>query len=164
MKRVVWTAIAASAALLVACNSAHISLGEPNAVSVPVGTTFEFDALVQDSNGIPLWNLQGPGSLSNTSGPTIFYIAPTTFDPSQTTATLTASVSDAPDARQVVTITITKPSTAIGGIPGLNQQVAVTYDARDIPTINCIKSVDCYRVLGFIHARDRLFQMDFFRR
>ena len=27
-----------------------------------------------------------------------------------------------------------------------------------------MKSVDCYSVLGYIHARDRLFQMDFFRR
>ena len=42
--------------------------------------------------------------------------------------------------------------------------MTVTYDERDIPTINCTKSVDCYAVLGFIHARDRLFEMDFFRR
>ena len=94
MKRVVWAAIAASAALLVGCNSAHISLGQPNAVSVPVGTTYEFDALVQDSNGIPLWRLDGPGSLSNTSGPTIFYIAPSTFDPNATQATLTVYAVD----------------------------------------------------------------------
>ena len=164
MKRVVWAAIAASAALLAGCNSPHISLGQPSAVSVPVGTAYEFDALVQDSNGIPLWRLDGPGSLTATSGPTIFYIAPSTFDPNNTQAKLTASISHAAEQKQVVTITITKPSAAVGGIPGLTQQVAVTYDSRDIPTISCIKTVDCYRVLGFIHARDRLFQMDFFRR
>ena len=64
----------------------------------------------------------------------------------------------------MVAITITQSTVTTGGIPGLVSTVAVTYDERDIPTINCTQSVDCYAVLGFIHARDRLFEMDFFRR
>jgi penicillin amidase len=42
--------------------------------------------------------------------------------------------------------------------------VTVGYDERSIPTINCTKSVDLLRRPRFIHARDRLFEMDFFRR
>jgi penicillin amidase len=95
---------------------------------------------------------------------TTVYTAPSTYDASNNSATLTASISDEPSAKQVVAITITKPSTSTSGIPGLVSSVTVTYDERDIPTINCTKSVDCYSVLGFIHARDRLFQMDFYRR
>ena len=164
MKRVVWAAAAVSAVLLAGCNSPHIALAQPNAVSVPVGTSFSFSGLVQDSNGTIVWRLDGPGSLSNTSGPTTIYTAPSTYDPNNNKATLTASISDASDQKQVVAITITKSSSSTGGIPGLVSTVTVTYDERDIPTINCTKSVDCYAVLGFIHARDRLFQMDFYRR
>ena len=132
-------------------------------MSVPVGGTFGFSGLVQDSNGTIVWKLDGPGSLTNTSGVTTIYIAPTTYDPNNAKATLTASISDASDANQVVTITITKPTSSTGGVP-LVSTVTVGYDQRDIPTISCTKSVDCYAVLGFIHARDRLFEMDFFRR
>ena len=163
MKSVVWAAAAVSAALLAGCNSPHVALAQDNAVSVPVGGTFGFNGLVQDSNGTIVWKLDGPGSLTNTSGVTTIYIAPTTYDPSNAKATLTASLSDAADAKQVVTITITKQSSTTGGIP-LVSTVTVGYDERSIPTINCTKSVDCYAVLGFIHARDRLFEMDFFRR
>jgi len=164
MKRIVWAAVAGWAALLAGCNSAHLALGQNSQVNVPVGTTYAFQGIVQDSNGIILWNLTGPGSLTDASGPTTVYIAPSTYDPANKTATLTASISDAPDAKQVVTITITKPSSTTSGIPNLTATVNVTYDERDIPTINCTKSVDCYAVLGYIHARDRFFQMDFYRR
>lgn len=164
MKRVVWAAAAVSAALLAGCNSPHIALGQPNAVTVPVGTSFAFNGLVQDSDGTILWKLDGPGSLSNTSGQATVYTAPSTFDPNNAKATLTASISNATDQKQVVGITISKPSTTVSGIPGLVSSVTVTYDERDIPTINCTKTVDCYAVLGFIHARDRLFQLDLFRR
>ena len=164
MKKVVWAAAAVSAVLLAGCSSPHVALGQPSAVSVPVGTSFAFTGLVQDSNGTILWKLDGPGSLSATSGTTTVYTAPSTFDPANNKATLTASISDATDQKQVVAITITKSTTSVGGVPGLVSAVTVTYDERNIPTINCTKSVDCYAVLGFIHARDRLFQMDFFRR
>ena len=83
MKRVVWAAAAVSAALLAGCSSPHIALAQPNAVSVPVGGTYGFNGLVQDSNGTILWKLDGPGSLTNTSGVTTIYIAPSTYDPQQ---------------------------------------------------------------------------------
>ena len=120
MKKVVWVAAAVFTALLAGCSSAHISLGQPSAVSVPVGTLFPFNGQVQDSNGTILWRLSGPGSLSNTSGLTTFYTAPSTYDPANNKATLTAFISTAPDQKQVVAITIIKPSTTVdGGIPDL---------------------------------------------
>ena len=61
MKRVVWAAAAVSAALLAGCSSPHIALAQPNAVTVPVGGTYGFNGLVQDSNGTILWKLDGPG-------------------------------------------------------------------------------------------------------
>jgi len=164
MKSVVWAAAAVSAALLAACGSAHVALDTNSAVSVPVGASLVVSGIVQDSNGTIQWKLDGPGSLSNSSGTSTVYTAPSTYDPSANKAKLTASASDDQDAKQVVEITITKPTASVGGVPGLVSTVTVTYDERDIPTINCTKSVDCYAVLGFIHARDRLFQMDFFRR
>ena len=64
MKRIVWAAVAC-AALLVGCNSPHLSIAQDSAkdgaVTVPVGTTFTFDAIAQDSSGTVLWNLTGPG-------------------------------------------------------------------------------------------------------
>src|SRR5262245_6095618 len=164
MKSVVWAAAAVSAAVLAACSSAHVALDTDSSVSVPIGQSLVISGIVQDSNGTILWKLDGPGSLSSTSGLSTVYTAPSTFDPSAIKAKLTASASDDKDAKQEVEITITKPTASVGGIPGLVSSVTVTYDERDIPTITCTKSVDCYTVLGFIHARDRLFQMDLFRR
>ncbi len=164
MKRIVWAVAAVSAALLAGCNSPHLALIQDNAVSVPIGTSYGFQAQAQDSTGTILWALSGPGSISTTSGAGTVYTAPSTYDPSNRTAKLVASLSDAADQTQTVTITITKPTSTVGGIAGLNASVTVSYDERGIPTLNCTKSVDCYAVLGFIHARDRLFQMDFFRR
>src|SRR5215470_11934176 len=163
MKRVVWAAAAVSAALLAGCNSPLLSLAQNSQVSVPAGTSLVFTGLIQDSDGTVLWKLDGPGSLSATSGLQTVYTAPPTFDPNNDKATLTASISNASEEKQVVQITIAKGSATAGGIPGLVSTVTVTYDERDIPTINCTKTVDCYSVLGYIHARDRLFQMDFFR-
>ncbi len=167
MNRIVWAAVAC-AALLVGCNSPHLSIAQDEAqdgaVTVPVGSTFTFSAIVQDSSGTVLWTLTGPGSLTASSGVQTTYVAPATYDPSNTKATLVASLSDAPSETQTVTITLVKPSTSISGLPGLSSTVNVTYDERGIPTLSCVKSVDCYEVLGYIHARDRLFQMDFFRR
>src|SRR5512143_3897677 len=164
MKRVVWAAVAVSAAMLAGCNTPHLSLDQNSQVTVPVGSSIAFNGLIQDSSGTVLWKLDGPGSLSNTSGLSTVYTAPSTYDANANKATLTASISEASDQKQVVAITITKLSASVSGIPGLVSSVTVTYDERDIPTISCSKSVDCYAVLGFIHARDRLFQMDFLRR
>ena len=166
MKRFVVRAAVACAALLVGCSSPHLSIpaNASGAVTVTVGTTYTFDALVQNSDATVLWALTGPGTLTNSSGLETTYVAPATYDASAHTATLVASLSDDPNQKQTVTITLVKPSASTGGIPGLSNTVNVTYDERDIPTISCVKSVDCYAVLGYIHARDRLFQMDFLRR
>jgi len=164
MKNVVWVAAAVSAVLLAGCNSPHIALGQPSAVSVPVGGTFAFTGTVQSSSGTIQWKLDGPGSLSNTTGLSTLYTAPSTYDPNNAKATLTAALSSDRDTNQTVAITIVKPITSVdGGVPVVSA-VNVTFDERDIPTITCAQSVDCYAVLGFIHARDRLFQMDLFRR
>ncbi len=49
-------------------------------------------------------------------------------------------------------------------IKGLSAAVNVSYDKYDVPALSCTTQLDCYRVLGYIHARDRFFQMDLLRR
>lgn len=49
-------------------------------------------------------------------------------------------------------------------LPGLVHDAEVIYDANGIPHIRAASIDDAYRALGFVHARDRLFQMDFMRR
>src|SRR5262245_41567990 len=109
MKSVIWAAAAISAALLAACGSAHVALDQNSEQSVPVGGSLVISGIVQDSDGTIQWKLDGPGSLSNTSGFTTVYTAPSTYDPSANKATLTASASSDKDAKQVVQITITRP-------------------------------------------------------
>jgi penicillin G amidase len=58
-------------------------------------------------------------------------------------------------------------------LPGFSENVAlrdidgpidVIHDSNGIPHIIAGSSDDAYRALGYVHARDRLFQMDFMRR
>lgn len=49
-------------------------------------------------------------------------------------------------------------------LSGLKNSVSVNADSLGIPSINATHRNDAYRVLGFLHARDRLFQMDLIRR
>jgi len=58
-------------------------------------------------------------------------------------------------------------------LPGLSENIAlrslenpvdIIHDSNGIPHINAESTEDAYRALGFLHARDRLFQMDFMRR
>lgn len=49
-------------------------------------------------------------------------------------------------------------------LPGLTAPAAVHFDALGIPVIETQNRADAYRVLGYLHARDRLFQMDMMRR
>jgi penicillin amidase len=51
------------------------------------------------------------------------------------------------------------PSDANGGIPGLGAEVRVVYDDRAVPHIFAATETDAYRALGYVVARDRLFQM-----
>ncbi len=49
-------------------------------------------------------------------------------------------------------------------IPGLTAPVAITFDADGIPRIRAANALDAAAALGFVHARDRMFQMDLMRR
>ena len=49
-------------------------------------------------------------------------------------------------------------------IPGLGHPVAVTLDAAGVPRIEAASSEDAAAALGFLHARDRMFQMELMRR
>ncbi len=49
-------------------------------------------------------------------------------------------------------------------LPNLSSQVTVAFDEKGIPTISAKSREDAFRALGFVTARDRLFQMDLLRR
>lgn len=53
-----------------------------------------------------------------------------------------------------------------GSLPlaGLAAPVAVHFDAAGVPHIKADNEADLYRALGFVHAQDRLFQMELMRR
>ncbi|WP_220811299.1 penicillin acylase family protein [Pseudomonas paralcaligenes] len=53
-----------------------------------------------------------------------------------------------------------------GNLPlaGLQAPVEVRYDERGVPHILAQNELDLYRALGFVHAQDRLFQMEMLRR
>ncbi len=45
-------------------------------------------------------------------------------------------------------------------IPGLNKKVQVLFDDRGVPHVFADTEQDAYRALGYVEARDRLFQME----
>ena len=49
-------------------------------------------------------------------------------------------------------------------IPGLGHPVAVSFDTVGIPRIEAASAEDAAAALGFVHARDRMFQMELMRR
>lgn len=49
-------------------------------------------------------------------------------------------------------------------ISGLQGSVTVRYDERGVPHIRAENETDLYRALGYVHAQDRLFQMEMLRR
>ncbi len=49
-------------------------------------------------------------------------------------------------------------------LSGLQAPVSVRYDERGVPHIQADNEADLYRALGFVHAQDRLFQMEIARR
>ncbi len=55
-------------------------------------------------------------------------------------------------------------ATAEVAIPGLTAPVTITLDAKGIPRIRAGNELDGYAALGWLHARDRLFQMELTRR
>jgi len=46
----------------------------------------------------------------------------------------------------------------------LSAPVTVNYDERGVPHLNAQNELDLYRALGYVHAQDRLFQMEMLRR
>lgn len=50
------------------------------------------------------------------------------------------------------------------GLQKLKAPVSVAYDERGVPHINAQHEADLYRALGYVHAQDRLFQMEMVRR
>ena len=49
-------------------------------------------------------------------------------------------------------------------LPGLGASVTVIFDSQGVPTIKAATRADAMRALGYVTARDRLFQMDWLRR
>jgi penicillin amidase len=49
-------------------------------------------------------------------------------------------------------------------LSGLQAPVHVAYDERGVPHIRAESEADMYRALGYVHAQDRLFQMEMIRR
>lgn len=49
-------------------------------------------------------------------------------------------------------------------VSGLGEPVQVDFDSFSIPTIRASGELDAWRALGYVHASDRLWQMEFFRR
>ena len=49
-------------------------------------------------------------------------------------------------------------------LTGLSANVQVSYDERGVPHIQAQNETDLYRALGYVHAQDRLFQMEMVRR
>lgn len=49
-------------------------------------------------------------------------------------------------------------------ITGLTAPVTVRYDELGVPHIEAGNEPDLYRALGYVHAQDRLFQMEMLRR
>ena len=49
-------------------------------------------------------------------------------------------------------------------IPGLSAPVDISFDADGVPRIRAANDLDAAAALGFVHARDRMFQMDLMRR
>ena len=49
-------------------------------------------------------------------------------------------------------------------VAGLRAPVSVRFDTRGVPHIDARNEPDLYRALGYVHAQDRLFQMEIVRR
>ncbi len=131
--------------------------------AAPGGNSTGFTARTYNTSNNVTWSLSpatGAGTISPTTGRSVVYTPPAAIG-SATSVTLTASVNGA-SASAAINLgpTVVTAQT----IPILKAAVTVTYDARDIPNISCQTQPDCIAVLGYLHAHDRLFEMDFLRR
>jgi penicillin amidase len=124
----------------------------PSEVSSPISQPTVFTAVLVNSTDDVTWTVSA-GTLSSSSGLHVTYAPPL----GAAMATLTAKAGS-------LTATVQVPSAPQSKtIPGLTAAVTVQYDAQDIPHIQCAAAADCVAVQGYVHARDRLFPMDFTR-
>jgi penicillin amidase len=56
------------------------------------------------------------------------------------------------------------PARQVLDIPGLTAPVEVTFDQDGVPRIHASSFIDAVAALGYVHARDRMFEMDIMRR
>lgn len=56
------------------------------------------------------------------------------------------------------------PQAGSGSIAGLSASTQVRFDANGVPTIQAANEADAAAALGYLHARERLFQMELMRR
>src|SRR5690242_15593316 len=56
------------------------------------------------------------------------------------------------------------PSDQTAAIPGLSAPVSITIDQDGVPRIRAASENDAAAALGFLHARDRMFQLELVRR
>ena len=116
----------------------------------------DFKATLLNSDATITWTVTGGGSVSTMTGDHTVFVPPAGTGSETLTATagkLTASV----------TIASAPLVLAPGTIPGLSAPVTVSYDAEDIPHVNCAQAADCLTVQGYLQIRDRLFPMEFLR-
>ena len=135
--------------------SLAISPAGPLKIAGPVSLL----AVATHSQSAVTWSLVGPGSLSGTAGREVVYQPPSPIGCSQS-ATVTAQIDGATAGVQLNLCAGGMPDVKI---PGLGGPVQVSYDAQDIPHVFCVSTADCFAVQGYLHARDRLFPMDFLR-
>jgi hypothetical protein len=145
--------------LAVGCNDVthptSLVLTPGGTVTVTGPTSFQAVAM---NTGAPVtWSVTGGGTLSGTTGEWVVYRPPP--DSTQNlTVTLTAASGSASAS---ATLHVSPPVTRL---PGLGANVDVRYDRWEVPHVTCAQAADCFRAQGYLHARDRLFQMDFLRR
>ncbi len=164
---------AALAAVAVGCTSStsnggtvKVTITPPGPIAaVPGGAPTGFSAQTYNTSDQVTWTLTpaiGAGTISPASGRSIVYTPPASAGASLA-VTLRASVNGT-GATSAVIINLAPSVVTAQTIPSLKANVTVTYDSRDIPNINCQNQLDCFTVQGYLHAHDRLFEMDFLRR
>jgi penicillin G amidase len=128
--------------------------------AVAGGAPIGFSAVTGNTSDPVSWSLSGVGSISPNTGRSVFYTPPATAA-ATTAVMLTASTAGVSAA---ATINVGPGTLTAVTIPSLSAPVTVSYDERDIPNISCQKKLDCFTVQGYLHAHDRLFEMDILRR
>jgi penicillin G amidase len=149
--------------LAVGCNGK--TKAPPSLTLSPSGTVNvlgpkTFQAVAVNTGGPVTWSLVGVGTLSATSGERVVYRPPAAMAAGAMVKLTAASGG----LTAVANLQLSPPALAAGKIPGLTANVEVRYDEWEIPHIKCAQKNDCFTVQGYLHAQDRLFQMDFFRR